>query len=345
MILLILNFYHQSTNFTRNFNKRMNQNMIDISNSLEHFIDNQFNTKLPKSLYEPIKYILNLGGKRIRPILLLLAYQLYRSDYHIAIPSAFAIELFHNFSLVHDDIMDKSPIRRSSPTVHVKYNENSAILSGDVMLIYVYKYLFENTENQFNNIIDTFNKTAIEVCEGQQLDIDFEKLETVSIEDYFHMIELKTAVLLGASLKIGAILGGADDQDSKYLYDFGVNLGVAFQIQDDILDTFGDSSKFGKKIGGDIINNKKTLLYILAFQNSTVAQNNALKNAYLEKNDTIKIEKVTKLFEQLDLKKLASEYQKKYYEIAFENLKKVSVEPSKKNELITLTTNLFLREQ
>jgi len=323
----------------------MNNNIIEISKNLEQYIENQFNSKFPLNLYEPIKYIMNIGGKRIRPILLLLSYKLYRSDYHKAIPSAFAIELFHNFSLVHDDIMDKAPIRRGYPTVHVKYNENSAILSGDVMLIYVYEYLLKNIENQYDNIFSTFNRTAIEVCEGQQMDIDFEIKDNVSIVDYIHMIELKTAVLIGAALKIGGILGGADDNDSKYLYNFGVNLGIAFQIQDDILDTFGDSTKFGKKIGGDIINNKKTLLYLLALQNSNSDQIDALKNAYLEKNETFKIKKVTHIFDELDIKTVASEYQKKYYKTAFENLEKISVESSKKEELINLTTNLFLREQ
>ena len=322
----------------------MNKNIQNILFNIEQYIDNQFKTNEPNSLYEPIRYIMSLGGKRIRPLLCILASQLYKTDYQKVIPSAYAIELFHNFSLVHDDIMDNAPLRRGLPTLHEKYDTNTGILSGDVMLIYVYEYLLKNADNQATNIISIFNKTSIEVCEGQQMDMDFEKSNSIKIADYLKMIELKTAVLLGAALQIGGILGGANESDSNCLYQFGFNIGIAFQIQDDILDTFGDPTKFGKKVGGDISNHKKTLLHLLALQNANDFQISRINKAYDHEEEQTKIQSVTAIFKELNVQQLALEYQQNYYKIAFDYLEKVNVDKDKKQDIIQLATNLFNRE-
>ena len=218
----------------------------------------------PKNLYQPIEYILKLGGKRLRPTLTLLSTEIFGSNFKNSLNAALAIELFHNFSLIHDDIMDDAPLRRGSQTVHEKWDLNTGILSGDAMLILAYE-LFENYEpNIFQELAKLFSKTALEVCEGQQYDIDFETRDDVTLKEYLKMIEYKTAVLIGSAMKMGAIVAGASSEDQDKIYEFGKNLGIAFQIQDDYLDAFGDPETFGKQIGGDIIENKKTFLYLRA---------------------------------------------------------------------------------
>jgi geranylgeranyl diphosphate synthase type II len=220
----------------------------------------------PVELYEPIQYSLEMGGKRLRPVLVLLAYNMFVNDVSGALPAALGIEVFHNFTLLHDDIMDKADVRRNRPTVHKKYNENAAILSGDAMAFQSYRYLVECNSTRLVEVIDLFTKTAIEVCEGQQYDMDFENRLDVSEDEYLEMIRLKTAVLLACSLKSGAVLGNTSEKVAQQLYDFGINLGLAFQLQDDLLDSFGDQSTFGKMIGGDIVANKKTFLLINALE-------------------------------------------------------------------------------
>ena len=231
----------------------------DLQSLFENYLIDEKITGYPNELYEPIGYMLSIGGKRLRPLLVLMAYEMFRNDAVNALPQAMAIEIFHNFTLVHDDIMDNAPLRRNEQTVFKKYNQNIAILSGDVMLVYAYNYLIKNQEKNIVDLIAIFNKTAIEVCEGQQLDLNFENNNEVTIEEYINMIELKTAVLLGAALKIGAINANSNDEDKEHLYQFGKLIGTSFQLLDDILDAFGDAEKFGKKVGGDIIQNKKNV--------------------------------------------------------------------------------------
>ncbi|MEO6348457.1 MAG: polyprenyl synthetase family protein [Aquaticitalea sp.] len=240
------------------------QNIQFYQNAFLKFLNDQRIEKQPESLYEPINYILNLGGKRLRPILTLLTSEMFGSTYQKALNAALSIEVFHNFSLVHDDIMDDAPLRRGQATVHEKWDLNTGILSGDAMLIMAYQ-LFENYDAKtFQALAKLFSKTALEVCEGQQYDIDFETRDDVSIDDYLKMVECKTAVLVGAAMKMGAIVAKATESDQNKIYDFGKNLGIAFQLQDDYLDAFGDPSTFGKQVGGDIIGNKKTFLYLKA---------------------------------------------------------------------------------
>src|SRR5579871_2155319 len=238
----------------------------------EQFLE-RFNTKhfpaQPENLYEPADYFLGIGGKRIRPVMCLMGNELFDNINEDAYHVATAIELFHNFTLIHDDIMDKAPLRRGRQTVHEKYGEPTALLSGDVMLVVAYDYLNKINTSYLHKIIHLFNKTAREVCEGQQWDMDFEKQQNVSLEEYLKMIELKTSVLLAASLQMGAILGGAGDGNQKHLYGFGKNIGMAFQVQDDYLDAFGDPEKFGKQTGGDIAANKKTFLLIKAMEQAS----------------------------------------------------------------------------
>ena len=236
----------------------------------------------PPNLYSPVNYSLEIGGKRLRPVLLLLSYNLFSDKIENALPSAVAIEVFHNFTLLHDDIMDKAEVRRNQSTVHVKYDDNSAILSGDAMAFLSYKYLLEKKSEGLINVIELFSKTAIEVCEGQQHDMDFENRLDVTESEYMEMIRLKTAVLLACSLKSGALLANADIEIANQLYGFGLNIGLAFQLQDDLLDSFGDQETFGKKIGGDILSNKKIYLLIKALETSTAAEKGELLN-WIEK--------------------------------------------------------------
>lgn len=234
----------------------------------------------PKQLYDPIKYVLSIGGKRIRPALTLMVCDFFGSDFKKAIPAALAVELFHNFSLIHDDIMDEAPLRRGKKTVHEKWDLNTAILSGDAMLILAYRYFEQYDPETFRELAVLFSETALQVCEGQQLDIDFETLEKVEIDEYLKMIEQKTAVLVGAAMKMGAIVANGTEADKGIMYEFGKNLGIAFQLQDDYLDVFGNPETFGKQVGGDIISNKKTFLYLMALEKGTTSEAQELAHLF-----------------------------------------------------------------
>ncbi len=276
-------------------------NFIEYKNTVATYI-NQINfSKEPKELYEPIAYIANLGGKRLRPILTLFSAEIFGATPKDAIHAAVAIELFHNFSLIHDDIMDDAPLRRGKKTVHEKWNLNTGILSGDAMLILAYQYFENYPPLIFKELAKLFSKTALEVCEGQQLDINFETRTNVSINEYLKMIEYKTAVLVGAALEMGAIVANSSESNKRAIYNFGKYLGIAFQLQDDYLDAFGDTATFGKQIGGDILENKKTYLYLKALENSDLNQKEQLLNWFASKeNSAEKVAAVKLLFTQTE---------------------------------------------
>ncbi len=299
----------------------------------------------PKNLYAPIAYIMNLGGKRIRPALVLLAADLFKGDIEEAIPAALAIETFHNFTLIHDDIMDNAPLRRGKQTVHEKWGTNNAILSGDVMMVESNKQLTKVKVEVLKDVLDTFNATAQGVCEGQQLDMEFEMREDVGITEYIDMIRLKTAVLVGGAMKIGAIVAGASKEDACLIYDFGENLGIAFQLQDDILDVYGDPEKFGKQIGGDIIANKKTYL-LLKLQELAEQKDLAALASHAQNTTTLpaKIDSIKALYDEYDVKELASQQMRDYLDKAFAALAKIKVPDEQKKELITLANALMHRE-
>nr|WP_199080329.1 polyprenyl synthetase family protein [Pedobacter sp. ASV19] len=298
----------------------------------------------PKNLYDPISYIMNLGGKRLRPALVLLAADLFKGSLDEALPAALAIETFHNFTLIHDDIMDNAPLRRGQQTVHEKWGTNNAILSGDVMMVESNKLLTKVKVSVLKEVLDTFNATAQGVCEGQQLDMEFESRNDVSIEEYIDMIRLKTAVLVGGAMKIGAIVGGASEADANLIYDFGENLGIAFQLQDDILDVYGDPEKFGKLVGGDIIANKKTYL-LLKLQEIVNTEDAMLLDQQAGNKDTLlKIESVTALYNQYDVKELATERMRHYLDKAFAALSAIDVPQQQKEEISSLANELMNRE-
>lgn len=300
----------------------------------------------PVELYEPIHYSLGMGGKRLRPVLLLLAYNLFKTDVSNALPASIAIEVFHNFTLLHDDIMDKANVRRNRPTVHVQFNENAAILSGDAMAFQSYKYLLESKSARLTETIGLFTKTAVEVCEGQQFDMDFENRLDVTEAEYLEMIRLKTAVLLACSLKAGALLADASDELAAQLYAFGENLGLAFQLQDDLLDTFGDQSTFGKKIGGDILANKKTFLLINALQNASEEKKQELL-AWIAKTDfkpEEKIEAVTAIYLETGVKKMAEKKVDFYFEKAMQILANLNIEHVVKQPLRDLSLKMLTRK-
>jgi len=283
--------------------------------------------KTPLLLYEPIYYILGLGGKRMRPILVLMAHQLFDNNIEKAISPALAIEVFHNFTLLHDDIMDNAPLRRGQKTVHEKWNSNVAILSGDTMLVQAYQLIAEVDNTIVKQVLAVFSKAAIEVCEGQQWDMDFETQSDVSIPDYLKMIEYKTAVLLGAALQIGGITSGASKEQQNHLYAFGRDLGVAFQLKDDLLDAFGDTATFGKQVGGDIMANKKTYLYLKALELADGTQRQNLEQ-YFSTNDTsqLKVDAVKTIFSNLEVPELTSNLMREYHARAMENLAAINSE-------------------
>lgn len=299
----------------------------------------------PKNLYEPIDYILKLGGKRIRPILTLMAADIFGSDYKKALPAALAIEVFHNFTLVHDDIMDAAPLRRGKATVHEKWDINTGILSGDAMLILAYKYFENYTPEVFQELAKLFSKTALEVCDGQQLDVDFETRKKVSIDEYLNMICLKTSVLVAAALKMGAIVAESDAKNASLIYDFGLNLGLAFQLQDDYLDTFGDPETFGKQIGGDIIENKKTFLYLKTLEIADKETKKKLKYFYRKKlkDNSLKIVEVTRIYQMNDIPLLIAKEIEKYTEKAFATLEKMDISEANKVNLKNFGTWLMKR--
>lgn len=297
----------------------------------------------PLTLYEPATYFLGIGGKRVRPVMCLMGNELFDKLVPDAFQVAIAIELFHNFSLIHDDIMDKAPLRRGLQTVHMRNGESTALLAGDVMLVTAYEYLNKINTSYLHRIQSLFNRTAKEVCEGQQLDMDFEKMKYVSLTDYIRMIELKTSVLLAASLQMGAILGGASDGNCKHIYEFGRNLGIAFQIQDDYLDAFGDPEKFGKEPGGDIKQNKKTFLLIRALEVADEPQKQSLV-ALMNTNSHDKVERVLNIFKACNVDAWANELKQTYLNKALQHLEDIAVSSVRKKYLIELADFLIARE-
>jgi geranylgeranyl diphosphate synthase type II len=297
----------------------------------------------PASLYEPGEYFLSIGGKRIRPILCVLGNELFSEITEDAWSLATAIELFHNFTLIHDDMMDAAALRRGMQTVHTKYGDNTALLTGDVMLIRAYEKLQNINPVYLPKILSLFNTTAREVCEGQQLDMDFEKMPSVTLDAYIHMITLKTSVLLAASLEMGAILGGATPGNCKHVYEFGKNLGIAFQIQDDYLDAFGDPEKFGKEVGGDIRQNKKTFLLLHALEVATPDQRAKL-DSLLASNGPDKVPQVMDIFKACNVDAWAIELKEKYLQMALANLEDIAVTSTRKSALLSLANYLMQRE-
>ena len=298
----------------------------------------------PASLYEPSEYFLKIGGKRIRPVLCLLGNELFSDLHPDAFLAAKAVELFHNFSLVHDDMMDEASLRRGQPTVHKKYDANTALLVGDIMVIRAYEYLQPIQSNHLSKILGLFNQTAREVCEGQQLDMDYAKRTTVSMDEYIHMITLKTSVLLAASLQMGAIIGGAGEHNCSHLYEFGKKLGIAFQIQDDYLDAFGDAAVFGKDAGGDIKQNKKTFLLIRALETANPEQLITL-NALLNSDPADKVEQVLAIFKACKVDAWAEDLKQKYMQEALAHLEAIAVVEARKKPLIDLANYLMNRIQ
>lgn len=297
----------------------------------------------PANLYQPIGYALSMGGKRLRPAMVLLAYNMFLHDIAKALPVAMAVEVFHNFTLLHDDIMDKAEMRRNNPSVYKKYNENIAILSGDAMSIMAYKYLLDSKAVQLPAIIGLFSQTALEVCEGQQYDMDFETSLEVSITDYLKMIRLKTAVLLAASLKLGALVADAPAKIANQLYDFGLNLGIAFQLQDDLLDIFADQEKFGKKIGGDIVSNKKTFLLLKALEVSDSESKSVILD-WIQRKDFDADEKVLAIigvYNKLNIRKFTEDYIEKFFQAALNILGEIDI-PSEKKAAMNQLANLIM---
>lgn len=323
--------------------------MFTVSELLErinsHIAGLRF-SRSPQGLYAPIAYVLSMGGKRIRPVLMLMAYNLYKEDVTRIFAPATGIEVYHNYTLLHDDLMDRADRRRGKETVHKVWGDNAAILSGDAMLVLAYQFMAQCPAEHLKEVLDLFSLTALEICEGQQLDMEFESRKDVTEEEYLEMIRLKTSVLLAASLKIGAILGGASSEDAERLYDFGMNLGVAFQLKDDFLDVYGNSAVFGKNIGGDILCNKKTYMLIKAFEHATDSQRDELNRWVDAKsfNPAEKIAAVTNLYNQMDVRGLCEKKMQEYSERAAKSLAAVSVDVEKKEGLKTLMESLMYRE-
>ena len=310
-----------------------------------HIADLKF-TRTPQGLYDPVSYVLSMGGKRIRPVLMLMAYNLYKEDLARIYGPATGIEVYHNYTLLHDDLMDRADRRRGKETVHKVWNDNTDILSGDAMLVLAYRFMAQCPVDCLKEVMELFSLTALEICEGQQMDMEFELRKDVREEEYLEMIRLKTGVLLAASLKIGALLGGASAEDAGHLYDFGMNLGVAFQLKDDLLDVYGDVAVFGKNIGGDILCNKKTYMLIKAFEHADDIQLQEL-NAWIDAKSfepAEKIAAVTGLYDQIGIKEICERKMAEYSERAMVNLSAVKVPDEKKAELENLMKNLMHRE-
>lgn len=301
--------------------------------------------KNPVDLYLPVEYSVEMGGKRLRPVLLLLSYNMFLDDIQNAVPAAIAIEVFHNFTLLHDDIMDKADVRRNQPTVHKKFSENAAILSGDVMAFLSYEYLFQCKSEKLVDAMKLFTKTAIEVCEGQQFDMDFENRLDVTEPEYLEMIKLKTAVLLACALKAGALLANASDEVADQLYNYGLNLGLAFQLQDDLLDSFGNQKTFGKRIGGDILANKKTFLLIKAMENAPEELKLELLDwlGKSEYDDDEKISAVLKIYNQLQIKELTNQKIDYYFQKSTQIYNEIMIDENKKQILHTFGNTMMNR--
>ncbi|MDF1573735.1 MAG: polyprenyl synthetase family protein [Bacteroidales bacterium] len=321
--------------------------LLEAQNLVEKHIQNLNIPDTPPELYEPVRYILSLGGKRIRPALVILACDLFSGEVASALIPAVAIEVFHNFTLLHDDIMDRSEKRRGHPTVHIKYNENVAILSGDVMSILASRLMNQAPGAVLSTVQEVFTHTAMQVCEGQQMDMNFEELIRVSEEEYLTMIELKTAVLIAASLKIGAILGGSSQRDSEDLYEYGRNLGIAFQLQDDLLDTYGDPALVGKNPGTDIVDNKKTFLVIQALELASASQKEELIEwlTGMQFDREEKISAVISIFDALSIKELTEKRIRLYYQEALASLDKLNRPKERKSELYNFASFLMNRNR
>ncbi len=323
------------------FNEIQSVITAEVEKKIEHLSGSDL-----KNLYQPIGYALSMGGKRLRPAMVLLAYNMFRENIREALPVAMAVEVFHNFTLLHDDIMDKAEMRRNNPSVYKKYNENIAILSGDAMSIMAYISLLESTSVQLPSLIRLFSQTALEVCEGQQYDMDFETSLEVSIADYLEMIRLKTAVLLAASLKLGALAANAPAKAADQLYDLGLNLGIAFQLQDDLLDVFADQDKFGKKIGGDIVSNKKTFLLLKALDVSDPESKAVILDWIQRKNFDAeeKVIAVSAVYDKLNIKKITEDHIEKYFQSAINILDDIELPEEKKAELNHLANQILNRD-
>jgi geranylgeranyl diphosphate synthase type II len=320
----------------------INELQNKVSKRLEEI---NFN-KHPVELYEPISYILSIGGKRIRPTLTLMAANLFSDEIDLAIDPAIGLEVFHNFTLMHDDIMDNADIRRNQPTVHKKWDENVAILSGDAMMIKSYDFFYVLPDSLYKRTMRIFNQMALEVCEGQQYDMNFEKTLNVSVDDYIEMIRLKTSVLLSACLKIGGLIGGANDDQAEMLYEFGKYMGLAFQLKDDLLDTYGNIEKFGKMIGGDIVSNKKTYLLINALNTANSEQLERLK-MWVQRDrfdSTEKINEVTKIYNELEIKEKTLKQIEAYHKSANSILDKLEIQENRKSEIRLLTQKIMIRD-
>jgi len=307
------------------------------------YLNKKVEVSEPENLYAPIHYILQLGGKRLRPILTLMTCEIFNGDVKKAYDAALAIEVFHNFTLIHDDIMDSAPIRRGKETVHKKWDLNTGILSGDAMMIMAYRFLEDYDAETYKKIMPLFNKTALEVCEGQQYDMDFETRNDVTIPEYLKMITYKTSVLVAAAMKMGALVANVKDEEADKIFDFGLNLGLAFQLQDDYLDTFGDVKVFGKQIGGDIMENKKTFLYLKALEVCEANQKEQLFRLYNANNAENKVEKVTQLFEQNSIPEIVINEIENYTNKAFEILETMSISNEKKKILKNFGFSLMKR--
>lgn len=300
----------------------------------------------PAGLYEPVKYVLALGGKRIRPVLLLMAYELYRDDIGRALPTALGLETYHNYTLLHDDVMDRADVRRGRPTVHKVWNENAAILSGDTMLVLAYQLMAQAAPQHLKAVLDLFTETALEIGEGQQMDLEFETRDDVREEEYIEMIRLKTSVLLACALKLGALQADAPEADAQLLYRFGEQLGLAFQLQDDLLDVYGDFRTFGKKIGGDILCNKKTYMLINALRKADGVQYIQLKE-WIDRamyDPQEKIQAVTELYNQIGVRPLAEAKINEYFQAALQSLEQVNLPAERKQALRALATSLLGRK-
>ncbi len=319
------------------------QSFLELAQQFETKFNVRHFPKEPQTLYDAAQYILAIGGKRVRPVCVLMGNELFADINQDAWQVAAAIELFHNFSLIHDDIMDKAPLRRGMQTVHAKYGDATALLAGDVMFAQAYDYLTRIDLSYVQKIIKLFNQTSKEVCEGQQIDMDFEQMQNVGMEQYIQMITLKTSVLLAASLQLGAILGGAGEGNQQHIYSFGKNLGIAFQIQDDYLDAFGDPEKFGKQIGGDILSNKKTFLLLHALEVATANQKKEI-DTLISTNPTDKVEKMLTIYKDCKVDEWAKELKEKYYKTALKNLADIAVLAIRKKPLYELAIYLMERE-
>jgi geranylgeranyl diphosphate synthase type II len=325
------------------------QEIAELQQVFSAYLHEKRIVKEPAALYEPVNYIMSIGGKRMRPIMCLLACQCFDTDVSRALPAALSVEIFHNFSLVHDDIMDQAPLRRGKPTVHARYGLNSGVLAGDVMLIYAYEYLqLSPLKHTISDMFSTLGKVAIKVCEGQQYDIDFEQRNDVSLPEYLMMIEMKTAALLAGSLELGAIAADAPAKDRHHLSEFGRLTGIAFQIQDDYLDTFGNPLKVGKRVGGDIAQNKKTCLIIKALEVANPTIKAELEALYQQtpndEGDEVKINRVIAIFKELGIPSFLKELRNTYQKQAYAELEQVKANEAAKKILFDLAESLLVRE-